>query len=269
VDTSAVVPILPLWAVFLLTIGFSFGAAEIGEQIGKRSRKRQTGTPTDDIGTLVGAMLGLLGFILAITFGTQLSRFDTYRQLELEEATLIEATWLQADMLASPQREQVKNLLAEYLQLRIDRITGDLAQTVDTVARSAKLQDTIWAASLVGTKRSSEGYPLEIYLETLTRLINIQTARITVGLYQRLPLVFWATLDLLVMMAMAVTGYQGGLTGSNRPVVRTMAVIAFAILVLLISDLNRPESGLLRVNKAPFKLVQDRVMVVPPDASRR
>jgi hypothetical protein len=38
---------------------------------------------------MVAAMLGLLGFILAIIFGTQLSRFDKGKTLLLEEANAI------------------------------------------------------------------------------------------------------------------------------------------------------------------------------------
>lgn len=262
-DTTAIEPTFPLWAVFCVTVAVSVAAAEIGEYFGKRARKRRDGPPPDDLGTLVGAMLGVLGFILAITFGSQITRFETYRQLELEEAMDIEATWLRADMLAPPQREQVKNLLAEYLRLRIEEIGGTLERSLATIERSAELQDEIWALALLGTEHAPDAYPRELFMESLTQLINVHTARVTVGVFQRMPTVLWIILEILIMMAMAVTGYQGGLSGSTRPFARTMAVIAFATLVLLISDLNRPESGLLKAKKAPLKLVQDRVVTVP------
>jgi hypothetical protein len=45
---------------------------------------------------LVGATLGLLAFILAFTFGLAAARFDTRRQVVLDEANAIGPTYLRA-----------------------------------------------------------------------------------------------------------------------------------------------------------------------------
>jgi len=79
---------LPIWAIFLWTAALLFGAFEIGHLAGRVRRRRDAGDEQDERGSLVGAMIGLPGFILAIAFGAQLSRFDASKALLLDEATL-------------------------------------------------------------------------------------------------------------------------------------------------------------------------------------
>ena len=51
------------------------------------------------MGAMVRATLGLLAFILAFTFGLAAARFDTRRQVLLDEANAIGTTYLRAGML--------------------------------------------------------------------------------------------------------------------------------------------------------------------------
>ena len=250
-------PVLPLWGVFLVTIGLSLAALEVGVFFGRRRRDKPAGEPAEDVGALVGAMLGLLGFVLAITFGTQLSRFDSLKQLELDEAASIHTTWLQADMLASPHRERVKRLLEDYVDVRIEKVRARKIQEAITVSQD--IQDQIWAESIAGTEQASEAFPKELFMESLTEMIKLHERRVTVGVHQRMPLAFWLALILLTVMSMGVTGYHGGVTGSSRSVVHILTVVAFALLVMLIADLNRPGEGLLRARQLPLLDAQSRM----------
>jgi len=48
---------------------------------------------------MIAAILGLLAFRLAFTFGVAASRFDTRRELVLDEANAIGTTFLRAALL--------------------------------------------------------------------------------------------------------------------------------------------------------------------------
>ena len=60
------------------------------------------------VGAIVGAILGLLAFLLAFTFGMAASRFETRRELVLDEANAIGTTYLRAALLPEPHRVEVR-----------------------------------------------------------------------------------------------------------------------------------------------------------------
>ena len=89
-------------------------------------------------GVLVGALLGLMAFLLAITMGMASDRFDARRGNVLLEANAIATAYLQADYLTDPEADQMKELLREYLPLRI--ITGDTSHIQADIQASLELQ---------------------------------------------------------------------------------------------------------------------------------
>ena len=84
------VPVLVIFAVFAV---ISFIAYEIGFQIGHWYQARTPGVQEGPTGVLVGSILALLAFLLAITMGMASDRFDTRRGLVLEEANAIQTTY--------------------------------------------------------------------------------------------------------------------------------------------------------------------------------
>ena len=93
------VSVLLIFAVFAV---ISFVAYEIGFQIGHWYQARTPGVQEGPTGVLVGSILALLAFLLAITMGMASDRFDTRRGLVLEEANSIETTYLRAGYLPDP-----------------------------------------------------------------------------------------------------------------------------------------------------------------------
>ena len=77
---------LPLWAFFLAVLLFVFGAVEGGYRLGRYRRNRAENEKDAPVGSMAGATLGLLAFMLAFTFGLAASRFDVRRQVLLDEA---------------------------------------------------------------------------------------------------------------------------------------------------------------------------------------
>ena len=68
---------------------------------------------------LVGSVLGLLAFLLAVTMTMASDRFDTRRALVLEETNSIGTTYLRAGFLDEPYAGDIRELLREYVPLRI------------------------------------------------------------------------------------------------------------------------------------------------------
>ncbi len=61
---------------------------------------------------------------------------------------------------------------------------------------------------------------------------------------------------IITVLSMMAMGYQAGLTGGLRFFPMVMLVMAFAMLIALIADLDRPQGGLLKVSKTALSIVQ-------------
>src|SRR5690242_16694901 len=68
--------------IFCLLIALYF----LGYSIRKRAIEKNPDRTTIDLATINGTLLGLLGLLLAFTFSMASSRFDTRRELVIEEA---------------------------------------------------------------------------------------------------------------------------------------------------------------------------------------
>src|SRR4029450_12067756 len=123
---TTVLDVLPLWGLFLTVVVLVLAAIEGGYRLGGY-RPRQPGREKEaPVGAMVGAMLGLLAFMLAFTFGMAASRFDTRKQLVLDEANAIGTTYLRSAMLPD-RRDEIRALLRSYGDGRLEAGRGGRA----------------------------------------------------------------------------------------------------------------------------------------------
>ena len=148
VQTNGPIDALPLWVLFIFILLVVLLSVEFGYRLGKYRRRRREEEKEAPLGTMVGAELGLLAFILAFTFGLAAARFDTRRQVLLDEANAIGTTYLRAGML--PERgEQIRDLLRDYVAVRLEAVQpGKLSEGI---RRSEDIQQKVWTeAETVG-----------------------------------------------------------------------------------------------------------------------
>jgi hypothetical protein len=237
---------LPLWALYLMTAAIVLISAEAGWRVGNYRRQRAGHENDAPIGALVGAMLGLLAFFLAFTFSMGASRFDTRKQLVLQEANAIGTTYLRADFLPEPQGSETRNLLREYAAGRV----GGLAAIMQAgnMAKTAALQDRLWAQAVAISQADPKSIPGGLFVQSLNEVIDLDATRVTAG-RNRIPDVIWLTLFGITFLTMAAVGYQFGLTGERSWIVTILLALAFTMVLALIADLDRPNEGVLQVSQ--------------------
>lgn len=150
-QAGGVIDRLPLWGIFLVTVAVILLSIEGGFRLGAYRRRRSEGEDKPPVGEMVAATLALLAFILAFTFGLAGSWFDVRRRLVIDEANAIGTTYLRAGMLPEPHRSGVRNLLREYVNVRLEAVKpGKLSQGI---RRSEQLHARLWShAVAVGEK---------------------------------------------------------------------------------------------------------------------
>ncbi len=242
--------------VFLLTVegGFWFGCWRRG---------RTDPEQKEQAGTVLAALLALLGFLLAISFGIAADRFSQRKALVLQEANAIGTTFLRTDFLPEPQRSQSRKLLADYVHVRLQPLArgrhAAMAQLDTAIKRSEQIQTKLWAlADQVGNTRP-RSVPVGLYIDSLNSVIDLHEERVTVGMRYRVPPSLLWTLYLVAFLSMLVMGIHFGLSGTRNMLASVALVVAFSAVLLLIIDLDQVRQHLFHVTQTPMMDVQTSI----------
>jgi hypothetical protein len=241
----------PLWGVFIATVVLVLLSIEAGLRLGRR-RQMESGDAKDaPIGGVVGALLGLLAFLLAFTFGAAASRFDARRHLLLDEVNAIGTTYLRAGVIAEPERSELRKLLREYVAIRAD-LAEHPERLAETITRSEALHGEFWDMMTVVAQADPHSVVAGRLMESMNEMIDLHTERVTVGLRHRISPVIWTALYFTAALSMVAVGYQFGLSGARNVPMSVLLALTFSAVILLIADLDRATEGTLQVSLQPM-----------------
>lgn len=259
---------LPIGVFFLMFAIVSLITYEGGYRLG---HWWQTHTPDEKEGPtamIVGSLLGLLAFLLAITMGMASDRFDTRRGLVLAEANSVGTTYLRAGYLPEPASSRSRDLIREYVPQRI--ASNDLAAVRAQLARSVEIQGQLWSIAEELARSAPESDVLALYIESLNEAIDVHETRATAALYARVPVTVIVLLLLGSMLTLGMIGYNAGLTRRRGPLTAVVLVVVLGAVTTLVVDLDRPRDGLLTVSQQPLIDLQEQIgagarsIVAPP-----
>jgi hypothetical protein len=254
--------IIPLWLFFLTTIAVILLSVEAGYLMGNYRRKRSEQEKEAPVGAMVGAALGLLAFMLAFTFGMATSRFDASRQVLLDEANAIGTTYLRAGLFAEPYRSEIRKLLREYVNVRLEGV--NLNKYEEAVRKSEDLHAHLWAQATSLVETDPNSFIVGLFIQSLNDTIDLHAKRVTVGLGRRIPVTIWIVLFIMTALSLAAMGYHAGLSGTRRSLAILPIALSFALVILLIVDLDRPGKGLIGVSQQAMIDLQKSMNTMPP-----
>jgi hypothetical protein len=236
-----------LWLIFPVTVIAIWVASEIGRGLGRRDAGRAGG----NIGTLEGAVLGLLALMIGFTFAMSLSRFDARRAAVLDEADAIGTTALRARLLPAPLNTDSLKLLQEYTQIRLDAAQRFPEIEMNAaIERSTAIQEQLWQIAEQAAARDPGMVPTGLFITTLNEMIDDQEKRLT-AIRTRVPNIVLLALYGIAFIAHGFAGYSDGLDHRTVRLPVYMMAILVAAVILLIQDLDRP-TGFIRVSSQPM-----------------
>lgn len=252
------------WQLALLIFALIGGVSALGVVAGRHLRQRSDGY-REPIGALQGALLGMIGLILAFALTLAVGRYQDRRADVVDDANTIGTAYLRAQTIAEPQRSRSLALLRAYNDLAI-RVTYERPGSADlrrTAGRQGGVQQRLWrlAGEALNT-RPRDSAP-RLYVDSLNAMIDQQTVRLS-GLNNRVPnAVLWLELIgaavALGLLALYVSLHGRGLV----PIVVAAALVSFLVLVTF--DLDRPTRGLITIPATPL-LAEKATMSLPPAA---
>lgn len=247
---------IPLGLFFVGTVALIVVAIEIGFRLGHVSHRRSEDEKESPVGAIAGSILGLLAFMLAFTFGLVAERYDARKVLVREEATAIQTAYVRADFLPEADRVAAQDLLRNYVGERIAAVrSGNVARLRAAIAEAGQIHRRLWAMAVANARLDMNSDVAALYVESLNDLMTLHAHRIAVG-GARIPAGIWHALGILMVLGMIAVGYQTGIAGSKRSWSMPILAISFAMVIALISSLDRPFSDLIKVSQQPLEDVR-------------
>ena len=247
---------LPIPAVFFAFALLTLACYEGGFRIGRWWQDREPGEQEGPTGMLVGSILALLAFLLAVTMGMASDRFDARRAIVLAEANAIGTTYLRAGYLPEPASSETRELLREYVPIRIVVTTSTDLQAA--IAKSKSILDQLWAIGEDVARTTNQGDLVSLYLESLNETIDLHETRVTAA-GARVP----ETVVLLLIggsaLSLTMVGYSAGLTRRRSLLSALVLVLALGAVITIVIDLDRPREGLIQVSQQPLIDLQNEI----------
>lgn len=226
-------------------------ANELGYRVGRWRRSEADIGAKTQTNAIQAAMLGLLALLLGFTFTMALQRFDARSETVLEEANAIGTAYLRTQLLPEVHRQEAKDMLADYVELRIAGNKVDLTQAETRRAHQRQVeeaQDALWRVAIDAAATDPRPVTSGLFIQSLNELIDAYGAR-NAALRKHVPEVVLFLLFAVFVIAGAVLGYSGGLEG-GRPFLATFSMSLLIVLVIfIIIDLDRPRRGLIEVSQ--------------------
>ena len=223
-------------------------AWEIGRRMGQRLRGKGGVKPSkfDD------ASIGLLGLLLAFSFGMSFAKHDQRQVAVVADANAIGDFYTCASLLKEPSRSKLQAVIRQYAELRLDLARGRLRHPdlEGALAEFGRMHDQM--TTLVG-QAFSDGTPVAVLLaNTLNSVTSNQTLRFA-AYRDHLPASIVYLLYTCAIVSALLIGRQQGIEGNNDIAGTVCFILLVSIAIYVTLDLNRPEGSLIRVSQEPIE----------------
>jgi hypothetical protein len=170
----------------------------------------------------------------------------------VDEANSIGTTWLRADFLPEPHKQEVRNLLIRYTQLKVDYFDAksDRAALTGSRREIAKIQSQLWDhANIVAANVPT---PITAsFIVTLNEMIDLDSTR-KAAIINQVPGAVWILLLVLAVCGAWASSYGGGTAGIRSSFNQYVFPILIAVVITLIADIAQPRRGLVSINREPL-----------------
>lgn len=241
-------------SIALGLLGLMLVSLEAGFRTGRRARQDEKAGAGGEVGAVQGAVLGLLGLLLAFSFAGAGGRFLERQDLIVEEANAIGTAFLRADLLDEPHRSELRAALKRYTEHRL-QASATLRKGLDPSVHSevARLHDRIWSAAIAGVA-ARPASTLGV-LPPVNQVIDLHATRLAAG-RKHLPSLVLGLLIACSALAVGVIGYGCGMGRRRRAALTVSLAVLISTGLWITIDLDHPRAGFLQLSDAPLEALE-------------
>jgi hypothetical protein len=212
-------------------------------------------------GNISTATFGLLGLLVAFTFGMAAERYETRRGLTVAEANAISTAYLRYQLLDEPFRTRLSTEMAPYVATRL-AFAGASVQPLPlkrNETATAALQGRIWIVLNQALDTPRAALLNETLLEATNEMFDLASSR-QAAVYGRVPQGVRISLMGFAVLAAALLGWSLGEAWLRNPGPIFLLFLLIAFTLALIADLDQPGGGVIRVQQTAMQTVADRIL---------
>lgn len=249
-DAGVLVAILLVFMLVLTYLGWKVGLKRI-----KTNPESEAGAS----GATIAAMVGLLAFLLAFTFGMSANRYDTRRGNIVDEANAIGTAILRADLYPDEDRTAFRNDFHQYLEARIRYFEAgaDLAEAQKAKGAADECGTRLWSRATKLSQQPDRYVASMQMIPALNEMFDISTTRLMAEI-ARVPDSIVSMLFVLSMASAFYTGYSSAGKKSLDWFVAAGFCVLTSVVIYITLDLDRPRRGIIQLTTSHYAMLELR-----------
>lgn len=250
--------LLPLWVIAIVIPAVLVPAAVLGWKTGRATylgRNYDMAPPSSYPGEATsGALLALLGLLLAFTFGFSLTRAEARKVAQLDEAAAIGTAFLRADVLEEPGRSQLRDALRVYANTRVVDADISTQQGIeDFLARTLEAQVELWPTMTNALQNDTPPAIAALIINGITDVLDAHTVR-AVAATDNVPMVAKVMMLACAAAAMFFVGNNAALHGRDLTWRNFVFAGVLAFVMFVIVDFERSQSGFVQLDTSVMEI---------------
>ena len=242
--------------LFFVVLVIFLAIIELSYRLGRKLRKPADIAAKTHISALQTALLGLLALLLGFTFAMSVTRFETRKNLVLEEANAIGNAYWRSQLIPAERRPMVAGMLHEYTSASLDYHLADQdSPRFNAANATARRIERQIRAAVAARAESPPSISTIMFVQAVNEMAQINEKR-RVALENHVPEPVYYLLFIVAAGAMAYIAYGTGLHGRRRPISTGMFAALIALVLTFILDIDQPGSGLIRVGQESMERMQ-------------
>ena len=232
----------------LVALGLIAGvvvAHEIGFWLGSLNRSADESFDRQ-VALVRASTAALVAFLIAFAFSGAASRFIDRADVIVKEANALGTAYLRADVIAEPQRGELKAVLKEYAADRVKLLSREERDQIGPLlAKVSGLHERMWKTAI---KATQDNAPLmAVVLPPINEVIDLHTIHLSLA-RRHLPVAIMTVLLGTAAIGIGLLGFGNGRAGRRFSALDSVYGAVLALALWMTIDLDYPGIGIIRVN---------------------
>lgn len=197
-------------------------------------------------GIIEGAVLALLGLLVAFTFSGAASRIGERNRVAIDEANAISTLYQRFDLLQARDADSLRALLLEYSLSRMEEYRNIKVESLHAAVtdNTSALRVRLWRDTLSACGKVRNPEVPQLLLPALNDVFNMADRREFVR-YIHPPLAVYAMLLALSLISAVLAGYRLAQDDTRSWLHRASFAAVMALTLFITLNMEYPRFGLL------------------------
>ena len=243
------------WKISIFILVIVLTSVLLGSFVGKS--KKIKGEYLTESSNVYGSLFGLLALILAFTYSMSIDRYDTRRQIIIQESNTISTALLRADLYPENERLLFRNDFKKYIETRINyfKVGFDSKKREQINIISHSLSSALWNRATRLSHHYSNTDATRQMIPALNEMFDITTTR-SAAENAKVPDSIVLLVFLLTFIISFFSGYSSTLKGNIDWFGNLCFGVMISLTVFFILDLDRPYRGLITLDESNNSIIE-------------